>query len=766
MFDEALRFLPQMVQVSFFTNNNRFLTQRCPAGYTGFFNMKTRKLILIFFAVALAVLLFISWFFKTENSKRADTLLQEGQANLQVFGDKVYYQQYKIIERFLFDNSYWKEFFDAVDKKDTAWIALHMIPNAKDFNYNSFWVLDNKGQTLYYYDDENKSSIVNFQSPQVYDSLQTNSERLFHAQQDGITSMLLTAPVRADSGRRRFTQNIGFFILGRKLDKKYIDQLAEKQSDLSFSITNANQRGATDSINKSYTAVYHKPLLSIDGKTIAHFSAIQKFSAIKAFTTAFNKYQWVYLVLVIGIVFLLFRMIASKVLEPLRNLSDTLETNDLSHIKGLMQRKDEFTDMGMLIHDKFVASQRLTEEVEQHKATEATLKKTMAELEAVTIDKLTTEQKNKAKSEFLSNMSHEIRTPINGVIGIANLLKDEKLTEEQTKLVNTLLFSSNYLSSILTDILDFSKIESGNLQFDRAPFNLYTTIDSLYHLFYPKAAEKEIELKVDEVADRTLYLSGDNVRLCQILSNLVSNAIKFTQKGSVHLQHRLTQTTDGVVILECSITDTGIGIEPGKQEKIFESFTQADAATNTQFGGTGLGLTITKKLVELQGGTITVTSHPGKGSDFSFTIPYTKHITETSTATNASTIQSADLNGMRVLVAEDNKVNALILKKFLTKWNAQVVTVLNGAQALDRLAIFPFDIVLMDIHMPVMDGKQTIQKIRGTDTAYTKIPVIALTADATAEMRADITALGFTGYATKPFIPDELYRLINSYRLK
>jgi signal transduction histidine kinase/CheY-like chemotaxis protein len=729
-------------------------------------NFKARQIIFYFFILALSAILLLSWFFRVQNNKNTRNLLAEGERNLENFTNKIYFQQYKIIERFLFDNSYWYDFFLAVDKKDTSWIAKHMIPNAVDFNYNTIWVLDKKGVPLFYYDDEQLKSIVNFEDKAIQDSLIAEPNRLFHVNGTNTISMILTAPVRADSGNRKFTKPIGYFILGRKLDTKYISQLNDKPASIQFYITDIHGKGVTDTMQNNHTAIVNKPLKDIFGKTIANFSAIEKFNAIKLFNAEFDLYQIFYLFFTSFILFLLFLLVRKRILNPLNKLSKTLSTNQLSHLEQVMKKEDEFKEVGTLIHENFAASKILTDEILMRKSTEAALKISMQEVEALTIAKVKTEQKNIAKSEFLSTMSHEIRTPINGVIGIANLLKDEPLTAYQQQLVNTLLFSSNYLTAVLSDILDFSKIESGNIQFDKNSFYLPSILDNIYQLYAPKAKEKNIDFAV--MGANNQYLWGDSVRLSQILSNLISNAIKFTHKGSVVVNYWVVTETPQSQTISFSVTDTGIGIEATKQESIFESFTQADASTNSNFGGTGLGLTISKKLIALQGGAIELKSTINEGSCFTFTLSFEKNdkiiLPETTEAHLLANIKEP-LSGMHILVAEDNHINATILKKFLEKWKATCVIVANGKEAIVQLTQASFDLILMDLHMPEMNGKEAVEKIRLLkDTSFANIPIIALTADATTDTRLQILKEGFNDYATKPFDPKGLLELLLKYK--
>jgi PAS domain S-box-containing protein len=371
-----------------------------------------------------------------------------------------------------------------------------------------------------------------------------------------------------------------------------------------------------------------------------------------------------------------------------------------------------------------------------------------------------------AKSDFLSAMSHEIRTPINGVIGLTNLLQQEKLTPSQQEYVNTLHFSAQHLSTIVSDILDFSKIESGNFVFEKLNFNIEEVCTNIFKLFQSKASEKNLVYRFTASPLSQLQLVGDYVRLSQVLTNLLSNAVKFTHEGSVDFGYRQVSADAKTLTVEFMVRDTGIGIAASQQGRIFESFLQADSTVTREYGGTGLGLTICKRLVEMQGGVISLESEPGKGSAFVVQLGFDKQelTGHTSATTLPATGSAQQLKGMKVLVAEDNKINTLVITRFLQKWHIEVKVAENGQQALDRLDEEVFDVVLMDLQMPLMDGREATRRMRtSTNTAVRDVPVIALTADALVESKKALLQSGFNDCVTKPFNPDQLFHLLKSY---
>ena len=368
------------------------------------------------------------------------------------------------------------------------------------------------------------------------------------------------------------------------------------------------------------------------------------------------------------------------------------------------------------------------------------------------------EEAARSKQQFMSTMSHEIRTPLNEVIGITNLLLQGNPREDQMDYIKTLRFSGNHLLTLVNDVLDFNKMESGKIEFEKTPFSLNDFLRDIQRTYSYRTKSKNLEFEIIRKGDLPDSVIGDPIRLNQILSNLLSNALKFTQRGSINIIVKEMQRKDHEARIEFTVADSGIGIPAEKHGYIFESFTQASPDTTRQYGGTGLGLAICKKLVELQGGIIKVESEPGKGSAFSFALSF--GIQETGESVERSEINESynGLEGKRILVAEDNKINFFVANKFLVGWGVKVTHAENGRIALDILEKDDFDLILMDLHMPVMDGVEATRVIRNSDDTRIKdIPVVALTAAIMSENHDKIENLSINDYVLKPFKPRDLF---------
>ncbi len=374
------------------------------------------------------------------------------------------------------------------------------------------------------------------------------------------------------------------------------------------------------------------------------------------------------------------------------------------------------------------------------------------------------EEAAQSKQLFMSTMSHEIRTPLNEVIGITNLLLQGIPRDDQMDFIKTLKFSGNHLLTLVNDVLDYNKIESGKIIFEQTQFNLSDFLDEIMRSYSFRSIAKQLKFDIKKSNNLPQDVIGDPIRLNQILSNLLSNSMKFTNEGSITVLVKELNRVSNHSKIEFTVTDTGIGIQKDRLSAIFDSFTQAAADTTRHYGGTGMGLAICKKLIELQGGTITVESESGKGSTFRFALSF--GVSETGSQERAVEVPEnyTGLEGKKILVAEDNKINFFVANKFLVGWGVTVTHAENGQIALDKLDTDDFDMILMDLHMPVMDGIEATRIIRKSDNSRLKnIPIVALTAAIMSESHDKIEDLNIDDYVLKPFKPHDLFDRIRKH---
>jgi signal transduction histidine kinase/CheY-like chemotaxis protein len=372
---------------------------------------------------------------------------------------------------------------------------------------------------------------------------------------------------------------------------------------------------------------------------------------------------------------------------------------------------------------------------------------------------------SKIQEQFVANISHEIRTPMNAILGFAGLLQKTGLDKNQHEYVKSIRSSAENLLTIINDILDLSRIESGMMHIEQLPFNLRELLDSLATMMNVKAKSRNLYLVTEIDQSIPKILKGDAVRLTQILINLLGNALKFTHEGGVSIKAECAERKNDMASVRFSISDTGIGIDTAKQKTIFERFHQAQPETTRRYGGTGLGLSIVKQLVEIQNGTISITSEPGKGSVFTVVLPYQiSNDAETAGVDPSSLLVAEPLRKkIKVLVAEDNQMNQKLLQHLLAQWQIDFDMVHNGAEAVTALQERQRDyaMVLMDIQMPEVDGYTATEKIR--HDLNLEIPIIAMTAHALTGEREKCLGAGMDDYISKPLNEEELYKLINKY---
>jgi signal transduction histidine kinase len=418
-------------------------------------------------------------------------------------------------------------------------------------------------------------------------------------------------------------------------------------------------------------------------------------------------------------------------------------------------------------HRLRVANQQLVTKLrETNNTLERTVQERTRELKAARDQAM---EASRLKSQFLANMSHEIRTPMNGVLGAGNLLAATDLTDEQRAYVDILSSSGQALLTIINDVLDLSKIEAGRLELEPSTFTLLDPFTEVVNLLAPQASAKNVRLSLNADADLPRSVVGDAGRLRQVVTNLVGNAVKFTNVGHVLVDVSAESRSSGDIMLRCAVSDSGIGIAEQDIARLFTEFSQLDTSNARRFGGTGLGLAISDRLVRLMNGEIGCTANPGGGSTFWFTAPFalarpdSPARTDVAVASTATPRGAAPADAPAILIVEDNETNALILTHMLKLLGYRSDTVSNGADALGAAARETYSTILMDCQMPIMDGFTTTRRLRSRFAGDPRIPIVAITATATTEDQERCLAAGMDDYLPKPIIMDRLSAVLTRW---
>jgi len=553
-----------------------------------------------------------------------------------------------------------------------------------------------------------------------------------------------------------------------------IAELGAVYPDLTAILREVRERGVVTYVSDGYLHVVRPVLLH---GTMA--GAIHLVDDMRQLHTRLNDFYLLIAVIVIitfAILIFLSKRVQKIFTDPLSQVIQSMiaVAREKNYDVRIEQRRDD--EFGTLINcfNNMVSEIRARDEALQEyssgleemvEARTRDLSRAKSELEDMVVHlekaREEAEEASRVKSQFLANMSHEIRTPMNGVLGMAELLLETDLAEEQLRFARTIQSSGESLLAIINDILDFSKIEAGKLDMESIPFNLQLLIEDVANLFGSRSHAKGIELAAIIPEETDIFLKGDPMRLRQVLTNLVGNAVKFTEKGEVVIRASTEERDNGRVSLSVSVVDTGVGISPEDRRKLFRPFSQIDGSTTRKYGGTGLGLMISRELISLMGGVLDCESEQGKGSTFFFTVDL-----ERSPETDHREIlpNVARLHGLRVLIVDDNATNREILERQTASWGMDYDTAAGGKEGLDKLARArqeqePFDLVLLDMDMPDMGGLDVAQEIQA-DPAVAGVRVVMLTSVGVHGDARAAKERGILAYLTKPIRQSDLYNAL------
>ncbi len=653
----------------------------------------------------------------------------------------------------VFDNTFWDAMLEFARHRDPGWAKENIEEAFPVFGIEYAWIYDLDLRRLYAMPSL-KGEPPELTAAQVRAATQRQwFNRFYGRDRTGAIVEYFTAPLQPSDDMARRTPPQGWLVAARRLSGGFSTRLTEAIAGTVA--VHPLPAGGQPTVRT--TAVgqidFVRTLTDAMGSPIAVVEVAYDAPSLAVLQGSLQSYNRIYLAFAAFNLVLLGAFVVVSMRNPLRRVAQSLDRQDLTPVTRYLDAKHEFGTIARLIRTFFSQREALLGEVQRRKLSENHLR------EARDL----ADRSSRAKADFLSVMSHELRTPLNIVIGYAAMLLDEQPRPDQREPLAAMKFAAEHLLALINDVLDFNKIDAGRLVLEERPFDPAALAGTLVRAFEPQAHSKGLTVAAAIDADLPAHVVGDQFRLAQIVSNLLSNAIKFTASGAVTLALECDGGDDRTACIRFRVSDTGIGIPHDKLAAVFEPFTQAESDTSRRFGGTGLGLSIVRRLVQVMGSEVEVESTPGRGSTFSFLLALPCAADgELPVETPIAPLASGD--GRRVLVAEDNVVNRQLSARLLARWGIDVEAVADGGEAVAKAAREPFDLILMDLHMPGMNGFEATARIRGDEAnPNAATPILAFTADASGGEVSSARAAGFTDAIYKPVDPARLRAVLERY---
>ena len=646
---------------------------------------------------------------------------------------------------YVVDMTFWDELVDFVSDPDPEWADPNIDSSAETFDIDFILVFNLQHEMIYAFTDESRPILAHQVDGIVdWDAVFQEGKRFcnYHLQVGAKLYEIDGATIHPTDDPERKTEPQGYFVIGKQYDRGFLSDIADATgSDMVLNLRGAQKKAVQQILIEGSSVLITRPLFNASGEPLATLKAGYDDASLNSFATFIRRHFFT-MAGFFGIMGLIVVSLASYwIQKPLSNISTALAAEDTTALKEQGREYRDFEDISGTLVAGIEQKMAVEREIQERRRAEKKLSEARDEAERA----------NRAKSEFLANMSHEIRTPMNAVLGFAELTLDKVDDPEARDYLGHIDYGGKMMLSLIDDILDMSKIEAGKMGLHAHGTDLHQTLTDISGVFSLNAEKKGLELNMRLPAEPLPPVMIDSAKLRQILVNLIGNALKFTERGSVEIELSWKRKDEEHAEVTIAVRDTGIGIAPEEQKQIFDAFMQQEGQDPVKYRGTGLGLALSQKIAHLMGGEITVESKPGQGSCFEVSWPevtFVKPGTEL-LAMKSSDASPVDLTGRRVLVAEDDETSRLLLRIALEKAGATVVFADHGEDAWERLRHESFDLILSDLQMPKLDGMGLLERVK-QESATKDLPFVMMTATVTTEDLTKAQSLGCFEFISKP----------------